>query len=141
MPRAEHRRRSSAIGDARRPKERNHRRNGCDGGDLGQGGRLCYAVPACGRHKWRPYVPRLQLFCMIRHAGLVGLSACRNAASRNTPHIGAPSVTLVAQKGGTTGGTGATAGILGRDTVFVTPFRRAGVTSGAPTYHVCSFSA
>ena len=53
-------------------KERSHRRNGCDGGDLGQGDRLCYAVPACGRHKWRPYVPRLQLFCMVRHTALSG---------------------------------------------------------------------
>ena len=60
---------------------------------------------------------------------------------RNIGAVVAPSVTPVAQKSETTGGTGATAGILGREAVFVTPFRRVGVTSGAPTYHVCSFSA
>ncbi len=56
--------------------------------------------------------------------GPVGLSACCNAASRNTPHVGAPFMTPVAQKGETTGGTGATTGVLGMEAVFVTPFRR-----------------
>lgn len=60
---------------------------------------------------------------------------------RNIGAVVAPSVTPVAQKGEATGGTDATARALGRATVFVTPFRRAGVTSDAPTYHVCSFSA
>ena len=60
---------------------------------------------------------------------------------RNIGAVVAPSVTPVAQKGEATGGTDATARALGRATVFVTPFRRAGVTSGAPTYHVCNFSA
>ena len=60
---------------------------------------------------------------------------------RNIGAVVAPSVTPVAQKSETTGGTGATTGVLGREAVFVTPFRRAGVTSGALTYHVCNFSA
>ena len=71
--------------------------------------------------------------------GLVGLSACRNAASRSTPQVGAPFMTPAVRQDETTGGTGATTGVLGRATVFVTPFRRVGVTSGAPTYHVAAF--
>ena len=73
--------------------------------------------------------------------GLVGLSACRNAASRNTPHAGAPFITPAVRQNETSDGTDATARALGRAAAFVTPFRRVGVTSGAPTYHVCSFSA
>ena len=71
----------------------------------------------------------------------VGLSACRNAASRSTPQVGAPFMTPAVRQDETSSGTGATTGVLDREAVFVTPFRRAGVTSGAPTYHVCSFSA
>ena len=45
-----------AISDARRPAGRNHRRTGCCGDVHGHFGVYRYAVPACGRHKWRPYV-------------------------------------------------------------------------------------
>ena len=69
----------------------------------------------------------------------VGLSACRNAASRNTPQVGAPFMTPAVRQDETSSGTGATTGVLDREAVFVTPFRRAGVTSGAPTYHVAAF--
>ena len=71
----------------------------------------------------------------------IRLSACCNAVSRNTPQVGAPFMTPAVRQDETTGGTGAMTGVLGREAVFVTPFRRAGVTSGAPTYHVCNFSA
>ena len=71
--------------------------------------------------------------------GLVGLSACRNAASRNTPHVGAPFMTPAVRQDETSDGTDATARALGRAAAFVTPFRRVGVTSGAPTYHVAAF--
>ena len=71
--------------------------------------------------------------------GLVGLSACRNAASRSTPQVGAPFMTPAVRQNETSDGTDATARALGRATVFVTPFRRVGVTSGAPTYHVAAF--
>lgn len=60
---------------------------------------------------------------------------------RNIGTVVAPSVTPVARQNETSDGTGEAAGILDREAVFVTPFRPAGVTSGAPTYHVCSFSA
>ena len=68
-----------------------------------------------------------------------GLSACRNAASRNTPQVGAPFMTPAVRQDETSSGTSATTGVLDREAVFVTPFRSAGVTSGAPTYHVAAF--
>ena len=46
--------------DARRPTGRNHRRTGCCGDVYGHFGVYRYAVPACGRHKWRPYVYALR---------------------------------------------------------------------------------
>ena len=88
--------------------------------------------------------PLRTTFAVFLHGetyGLVGLSACRNAASRNTPQVGAPFMTPAVRQDETSSGTSATARVLGREAVFVMPFRRAGVTSGAPTYHVCSFSA
>ncbi len=49
-----------AISEARRPAGRNHRRTGCCGDVYGHFGVHRYAVPACGRHKWRPYVYALR---------------------------------------------------------------------------------
>ena len=141
MPRAEHRRRSSAIGDARRPErakpqaERMRRRGSWAGRPsfLRRSGVRASQV-----------APLRTTFATFLHGATyrpVGLSACRNAVSRSTPQVGAPFITPAVRQNETSDGTDATARALGRATVFVTPFRRVGVTSGAPTYHVCSFSA
>ena len=141
MPRAEHRRRSSAISDARRPERAKPQAEQVRRREFWAG------RPSLLRRsgvRASQVVPLRTTFAAFLHGatyGLVGLSACRNAASRNTPQVGAPFMTPAVRQDETTGGTDATARALGRATVFVTPFRRVGVTSGAPTYHVCSFSA
>ena len=56
--------------------------------------------------------------------GLVGLSACRNAASRSTPQVGAPFMTPAVRQDETSDRTDATARALGRAAAFVTPFLR-----------------
>ena len=141
MPRAEHRRRSSAIGDARRPERAKPQAERMRRPELWAGRPSLLRRSGVRASQVAPLRTTFAAFLHGETYGLVGLSACRNAASRNTPHVGAPFMTHAARQGKTTGGTGEAARALGRATVFVTPFRRAGVTSGAPTYHVCSFSA
>ena len=139
MPRAKHRRRSSAIGDARRPERAKPQAEQVRRREFWAG------RPSLLRRSgvWASQVAPLRTtFAAFLHGetyGLVGLSACCNAASRNTPHVGAPFMTPAVRQDETSDRTDATARALGRATVFVTPFRRAGVTSGAPTYHVAAF--
>ena len=141
MPRAEHRRRSSAIGDARRPERAKPQAERMRRPELWTGRPSLLRRSGVRASQVAPLRTTFATFLHGATYGLVGLSACRNAASRNTPQVGAPFMTPAVRQDETTGGTGATTGVLGRATVFVTPFRRVGVTSGAPTYHVCSFSA
>ena len=124
MPRAEHRRRSSAIGDARRPErakpqaERVRRREFWAGRPslLRRSGLRASQV-----------APLRTTFAAFLHGATcrpIRLSACRNAASRSTPQVGAPFITPAVRQNETSDGTDATARALGRATVFVTPFRR-----------------
>ena len=141
MPRAEHRRRSSAIGDANRPERAKPQAERMRRPELWAGRPSLLRRSGVRASQVAPLRTTFATFLHGATYGLVWLSACRNAASRNTPQVGAPFITPAARQNETSDGTDATARALGRATVFVTPFQRAGVTSGAPTYHVCSFSA
>ena len=124
MPRAEHRRRSSVIGDARRPERAKPQAERMRRPELWAGRPSLLRRSGVRASQVAPLRTTFAAFLHGATYGLVGLSACRNAASRNTPQVGAPFMTPVAQKGETTGGTGATTGVLGREAVFVMPFRR-----------------
>ena len=139
MPRAEHRRRSSAIGDARRPERAKPQAEQVRRPELWAGRPSLLRRSGVRASQVAPLRTTFATFLHGATCRPIRLSACRNAATRNTPQVGAPFMTPAVRQDETTGGTGATTGALGRATVFVTPFRRVGVTSGAPTYHVAAF--
>ena len=87
-----------AISDARRPAGRNHRRTVFGGDVYGHFGVHRYAVPACGRHKWRPYVYALRSsswFDMRR--GRFSRRPC--GSFRRRLNVGAPFMAPVALPG------------------------------------------
>ena len=73
--------------------------------------------------------------------GSAGLLTFYNVVICKTPDVGAPFMTPVARQGETADGLVSAMVRTGSAVVIITPFRRAGVTSGAPTYNVLRFSA